>query len=102
MWTRHRKRRNYGRLIVPAISIMFLSYFGYHSVHGGYGLIAQQKLEADRIQLKAELNAIQAQRQALEKRAMLLKDGSIEKDMLDAEARRALNVVRPDEIVILR
>lgn len=102
MWTRHRKRRQYGRLIVPVISAAFLSYFGYHSIHGSFGLIAQKKLEADRAGLLKQLTALKVERQSLERRALLLKDGSIEKDILDEQARRALNVVRPDEIVILR
>ena len=33
---------------------------------------------------------------------MLLKDGTLEKDMLDQQARANLEVARPDEIVIYR
>jgi cell division protein FtsB len=33
---------------------------------------------------------------------MLLRDGSIERDMLDEQARNALNVLKPEELVILR
>jgi cell division protein FtsB len=102
MWTRHRKRRNLGRLIVPFACAIFVSYFGYHAVNGSFGLKAQQRLEADRERLSAELEHLVRQRLALEKRATLLTDGSLERDMVDAEARRALNMVRPDELVILR
>ncbi|MGQ2919985.1 MAG: septum formation initiator family protein, partial [Agrobacterium sp.] len=45
MWTRHHKKRRFGRLIVPAITIAFLSYFGYHSIHGDFGLQATERLE---------------------------------------------------------
>ncbi len=33
---------------------------------------------------------------------MLLRDGSIERDMLDEQARGALNVLQADEMVIMR
>ena len=46
MWTRHHKPRFYGRLIVPAITACFMSYFVYHSIHGDYGLIAAERFEA--------------------------------------------------------
>ena len=38
----------------------------------------------------------------LEQRVQLLHDGSLEKDMLDEQARRALNLAHPDELVIYR
>ena len=38
----------------------------------------------------------------LEARLLLLQDGTIEKDMLDEQARRALNVVHQDELTIMR
>ena len=102
MWTRHRKRRKLGRLIVPVISAMVLSYFGYHSIHGGFGLKAQERMVGERAELETRLAALRAERAELEKRVALLKDRSIERDMLDEQARRALNLARPDDLVILR
>lgn len=102
MWTRHRKRRKLGRLIVPVISAAVLSYFGYHSIHGGFGLRAQERMIGERAELQARFDDLRSERKALEKRVMLLKDGSIERDMLDEQARRALNKVRPDDLVIMR
>lgn len=102
MWTRHRKSRRLGRFIVPAMSILVLSYFGYHSIHGGFGLHAQERMAVEHSQLQARLGDLRAERKHLEKRVLLLKDGSIERDMLDEQARRALNMVRPDDLVIVR
>ena len=73
MWTRHHKRRNTGRLIVPAIAT-----------------------------LEGELEALREARRKLERRVSLLNDGSLERDMLDEQARRALNLARKNEIVIFR
>ncbi|MBR0555638.1 septum formation initiator family protein [Ciceribacter sp. L1K23] len=100
MWTRHHKKRKYGRLILPALTVAFLSYFGYHSVHGDYGLIAAQGFEKMRFERERELALLVKQRTSLEKQVELMSDGSLERDMIDEKARYQLNVSRPDEIVI--
>ncbi|MCV0396842.1 MAG: septum formation initiator family protein [Rhizobiaceae bacterium] len=102
MWTRQRKKRNTGRLIVPAVAALFLSYFGYHAVHGEYGLNARYGYEDRARELSAQLETLRSERERLEARNLLLHNGSIERDMLDEQARRALDYVRADEIVIMR
>ncbi|OHV81552.1 septum formation initiator family protein [Rhizobium sp. LCM 4573] len=100
MWTRHHKQRKFGRFVLPAITVAFLSYFGYHSVHGDLGLIATDEFERQRVARAAELAKLTERREALERQVQLLSDGSLEKDMLDETARYQLNVSRGDEIVI--
>ncbi|CVI58054.1 MULTISPECIES: FtsB family cell division protein [Agrobacterium] len=101
MWTRHHKKRRFGRLIVPAITIAFLSYFGYHSIHGDFGLQATERLERQRIARMAELAKLTQARAALERQVELLSDGSLERDMIDEISRYQLNMSRTDEIVIM-
>ncbi|WEX07156.1 septum formation initiator family protein [Chelativorans sp. AA-79] len=102
MWTRHHKRRNTGRLIVPAITAVVLSYFGFHAYQGTYGLNAKDRLEARVATLEAELDGLRETRGKLEERLSLLAGGTIEKDMLDEQARRSLNFAKENEIVIFR
>ena len=45
-------------MIFPAVTIAFLSYFGYHSIHGDYGLIATEEFERQRVARQAELEAL--------------------------------------------
>jgi cell division protein FtsB len=101
MWTRQHKNRNTGRLIVPAISALFLAYFGFHAYHGEFGINSKYQLEAQALELNEELSTIKAQRLKLERRVQLMHDGTLEKDMLDEQARRALNVSHSDEITIM-
>jgi cell division protein FtsB len=101
MWTKHRKRRDLGRFVLPLFTVCFVSYFGYHSLSGAYGMRARETHDAEIIHLTAELRALTSQRTALEKRAALLSNGTIERDMLDESARLSLNMARDDEIVIL-
>lgn len=101
MWTKHHKKRKFGRFVVPAITAAFLSYFGYHSIHGDFGLQATERLERSRLERTTELAALTGARVALERQVELMSDGSLERDMIDEMSRYQLNVSRPDEIVIL-
>ncbi len=100
MWTRQHKQRNTGRLIVPAITIVFLSYFGFHAYHGEYGIYSKYQLEGHIVELGEKLKTTTAQRVALERRVQMLREGTIEKDMLDEFARRELDYSRPNELIV--
>ncbi len=102
MWTRQHRKRNTGRLIVPLLSLGLISYFGFHAYHGEFGIYSRYRLEERTIELQAQLDHLRAQRSTLERRVQLLHDGTLEKDMLDEQARRALNVSLADEITIMR
>lgn len=101
MWTRQHKQRNTGRLIIPALCAVFVSYFGYHAYHGEFGITSRYRLQAETADLQAQLDTIKARRIELERRVRLMHDGTIEKDMLDEQARLALNLSRADEITIM-
>jgi len=100
MWTKHHKKRKLGRFVMPLIAVAFLSYFGYHSIHGEFGLKATEKFDRQRVERQARLDELTEQRKTLEKEVALLSDGSLERDMLDEKARFGLNMSRADEIVI--
>ncbi|MDI7863256.1 septum formation initiator family protein [Rhizobiaceae bacterium n13] len=100
MWTRHHKKRRHGRFVLPAITVAFLGYFGYHSLNGDFGLRAAEGFEKRRIERERDLAKLVAKRKELEKEVELMSDGSLDKDMLDEKARYTLNVSRADEIVI--
>lgn len=102
MWTRQHRERNTGRLIVPGLAILFLSYFGFHAYHGELGIYSKYQLQARAVDLQAQLDTVRSKRVDLERRVQLLHDGTLEKDMLDEQARRALNLSHSDEITIIR
>ena len=101
MWTRQHRPRKTGRLIVPAITAVVLSYFGYHVYHGEFGIDSKAQLRERAEILQAELDKVRTQRAELEGRVRMLRDGTIDKDMLDEHARRALNLSHPDEVTIM-
>ncbi|GAB5507727.1 MAG: septum formation initiator family protein [Rhizobiaceae bacterium] len=102
MWTRQHKKRKSGAFIVPALTAIVLAYFGYHSFQGEFGIYAGYEFEDRAAALAAELETVRVRREELEHRVKLLSDGSLEKDMLDEYARRALNLANDNEIVIYR
>jgi len=102
MWTRQYKKRNTGIFIVPAITVVFLSYFGFHAFHGEYGIYSKYRLQERVSVLEADLEKVRGERIRLEQRVQLVHDGSLDKDMLDEHARRALNLAASDEIIIMR
>ncbi len=101
MWTRQHKQRNTGRLIVPTLCAAVLAYFGFHAYHGEFGIYSRYRMQAQVADLQAQVTAIKGQRIELERRVQLLHDGTLEKDMLDEQARRALNVSHADEVTIM-
>lgn len=101
MWTKQKKKTRRGRLIVPAIAGLFFTYFGFHAYHGEYGLYNKIRLEQESTVLEQRLAVLTAERLAFENQVRLLRDGTLEKDMLDEQIRRALNVSHPDEVTIM-
>jgi len=102
MWTRQHRQRNTGRLILPLLTAAFLAYFGFHAYHGEYGIYSKYRLHDRAVELQASLDEVRGRREELERRVQLLHDGSIEKDMLDEQARRALSLSQADEVTIVR
>ncbi|AGF74378.1 septum formation initiator protein [Bartonella australis AUST/NH1] len=101
MWTKQKRRSVRARFILPLITVGVLSYFGYHICHGEYGLYSHSRINRHIAELKEELHKIEVERALIEKRVSLLRDGHIEKDMLDEYVRKNLNFSKPNELTIL-
>lgn len=101
MATRQRKIRKTGRLVVPLLAVAVISYFGFHSINGDRGLNAKKTFQQRTAELEVRLDTLVQQRKRLQEKVMLLPpNGPVVKDMLDEQAREALNLARPNEIVI--
>ncbi len=100
MATRQRKQSRLKRFVMPVITIAFLTYFGYHALHGEYGLVGRVRLERQAIQLEDELRVLNDRRDQLQRRVNLLKPDSLDQDMLDERARLNLNLAHRNEITI--
>lgn len=96
-----RKRKSLARFIAPVMTLVILGYFGYHAMNGHYGIRAQVVMQKRLADLEQELAARTAIREKLEARVALVRDGTMEKDMVDEQIRRQLNMLREDEIALI-
>ncbi|WP_455477356.1 FtsB family cell division protein [Bartonella sp. B41] len=101
MWTKQKRRSAKIRFILPLMTAGVLSYFSYHIYHGEYGLYSRSKVNQHIIELEEELHKVEVERLFIEKRISLLRDGNVEKDMLDEYVRKNLNFSKPNELTIL-
>ena len=101
MSARPTARSPFRRLLLPALTAVYLGYFGFHAFNGSYGLLAKAEIEAEAKRLTLELAEVRAERAELDARAALLRPGGIDPDLVDELARRDLNVIAPNEVVII-
>jgi cell division protein FtsB len=101
MWTRHHRKSPLRHLVLPLIAGVVMTYFTHHAMNGKLGLKSQQAYAGEIVLLQEELKRLETRRFALEKKTAMLRDGSLERDMIDEQARRLLGVTRSREIVIL-
>jgi cell division protein FtsB len=100
MITRQRKRSILQMLWLPLLTAGVLSYFGYHTFHGDFGIWARDRLEAEARRLTAERDGLLAERESLEVRVARVRPESLDADVVDMLARQSLGVMRADEVVV--
>jgi cell division protein FtsB len=101
MWTRQKKRTYRSRFVLPSLTVMCLTYFGFHALHGSYGIYSAEQLLLRKVDLTQTLVLRTSQREGLERQVALLQDNRVERDMLEEQARRMLNYSNPADVTIL-
>jgi cell division protein FtsB len=95
-------RRRAHLIIGPVLGIALTGYFAYHLVEGDRGLIAWLQLTREIRTENAKLEAVRAQRQALDLKVSNLKPDHLDPDLLDERVRATLNFVALGETVIMQ
>lgn len=101
MWTRQHKKSKLRFAVLPIVGIALSGYFSFHSINGSLGLNSSERYQSQIDQLKLELASLEQVRQEYDKRTSLLRDGSLERDLIDEQARMTLGLIRSNEIVLL-
>ena len=97
-----REIRRRSRLIIgPILGISLCGYFAFHLVEGDRGLVAWARLSQQVRDARGTLSAAEAERTTFERRVQLLRPEHLDRDMLDERARSQLNLVGPNEIVVV-
>jgi cell division protein FtsB len=89
-------------LVPPVLGLAVTGYFAYHLVEGDRGLRSWVRVAQELRLAKENLSAVAAEREALDHRVSQMRPDHVDPDLLDAQVRRTLDVVAPDEIVIIQ
>jgi cell division protein FtsB len=89
-------------ILGPLVGIALTGYFAYHLVEGERGFKAWLRLNREIRTATANLEAVRAQRAALDLRVSNLRPEHVDPDLLDERIRATLNLVSPDDIVIMQ
>jgi cell division protein FtsB len=95
-------RRRAHLVIGPVLGIALTGYFAYHLVEGERGFKAWLRLNGEIRTASANLEAVRAQRAALETKVSNLRPEHVDPDLLDERIRATLNLVSPDDIVLMQ
>jgi cell division protein FtsB len=95
-------RRRVHFILGPLAGIALTGYFAYHLVEGERGFKAWLQLNREIRTATANLEAVRAQRAALDLRVSNLRPEHVDPDLLDERIRATLNLVSPDDIVIMQ
>lgn len=93
--------KNARGLVLGLMMAMVFLYFVCMTLQGERGVMALLHVQSDLRVAKADLSATQAARLALEAKVRRLRPASIDPDLLDEQIRSQLNMVKPDEMIIL-
>jgi len=95
-------RRRAKVLIAPVLGLALTGYFAYHLVEGDRGLRAWMRTTQELRLAKTGLADVAAERAKLERRAANMRADHLDRDLLDSQVRRMLDLAAPDEIVIIQ
>ena len=95
-------RRRAHFVLGPIVGIALTGYFAYHLVEGERGFKAWLRLNREIRTATANLEAVRAQRTAMELKVSNLRPEHVDADLLDERIRATLNLVSPDDVVIMQ
>jgi cell division protein FtsB len=85
------------RQLISGILMAVLLYFIFHAIYGNRGIVAYFKLNQSVTNAEKELDELRAERLEIEHKVKSLKSESLDRDMLDEQARKGLGVAGEKE-----
>ena len=90
--------------IAGVLFVLFASgvgaYFAFSSIQGDYGVFRRIQIKAEAESLEAERDRLEQEVAQLRNRTRRLSDDYLDLDLLDEQARKVLGLVRSDEVVL--
>jgi cell division protein FtsB len=88
------------RHAAPALGLCAVAYFSYHAIQGDRGVLAWIRIAREIEKAQAALEVTLAEQHRLEAKVRLLRPDSLDRDMLDEQAKAILGYGRANEVVI--
>lgn len=96
-----RQTHSPSRLLKPLMLMLMAFYLGYHALHGERGLYALMRERRELERLQKEIATTRTEREKVELRVSHLRDGSLDRDLLDEQMRRMMGVMGSGEVLVL-
>lgn len=88
------------RAALPTLVVAVMAFFGGYAMLGSNGALAYGDYKRLIVRRQVELATLERRRSDLRNRVALLDPRHANPDMVDELARRKLNVVNPDEVIV--
>ena len=86
--------------VLFALSTSIAGYFVWHAINGQRGILAKEQFRAQMETLVVERQSLVAEKTAIERRIAMLRGGTIDRELLDEQARKVLGRTHPSDVVI--
>lgn len=91
---------SFRRNILVLMEVSLSLYFVYHTVSGARSYAYLQAIQGRVVQERAAYKAVSAKRAELEKRVVMMRPGTLSRDLLEERVRLVLGYKRSDELVV--
>jgi cell division protein FtsB len=88
-------------LALYLVSGAAVSYFMFHAQHGSRGLDARDTVQESLRLAEGELAALASERKEWEQRLALVRDDSVDRDLLEESARATLGRVHRNDVILM-
>ena len=96
------KRYIFRRNMLAVIGVCLSIYFCYHLIAGQRGYFRLLSLESQVSSLSVKHTALKTEREGIEKHVVMMRPGSIDRDLLEERARYVLGYRHKDELILLQ
>jgi len=83
------------------LGALIVGYFLYHTIQGERGWFAMLRMQHEVKTAETTLARLKHDREELQHRTELLRNDSLDPDLLEEKSRELLNYSKPNEIIIL-
>jgi cell division protein FtsB len=88
-------------LVLYIVSAAVVGYFVYHAQHGDRGIATKMALKQQIVDLQGELDTLKAEHAEWDSRVAMLRTESVDRDLLEEQARLTLNRLHRNDVVIM-